>query len=70
MCLHARADVERCANHMGVVFEAVRASDSEWDSSGVTVPLQVALDACFVPTAQGLRVDEAHLVVIGTPRLH
>jgi hypothetical protein len=50
---------------MGVELEKVPSLASSWKTDGVKVPLQVALDACFVPTAQGLRVDEAHLVVIG-----
>lgn len=50
---------------MGVELEKVRTTTSSWSPTEVTVPLQVALDACFVPTARGLRVDEANLVVVG-----
>lgn len=50
---------------MGVELEKVRTCASTWDPVAISSPFQVALDACFVPTSRGLRVDEAHLVVIG-----
>lgn len=40
--------------------------ETQWRPSDVTVALNVALDACIVPTADGsgARVDCAHVVVL------
>jgi hypothetical protein len=50
-----------------VKLEPIRTRETDWEPCDISVPLQLALDACFVPSAtgDGLRVDEAHVVVIG-----
>eukprot|EP00892_Ulva_mutabilis_P002808 jgi/Ulvmu1/12528/UM090_0015.1 len=46
--------------------EALSVHETEWQPSSITVPLQMELDACFVPSSASghLRVDVANVVVI------
>lgn len=51
-------------------FEGLRVHETAWVPDSVKVPLQLELDACFVPADAGgsLRVDVSNIVVIGAAR--
>lgn len=52
----------------GACRESVQVHETSWQPTAVTVPLQMELDACFVPSSETgkIRVDVANVVVIGT----
>jgi len=48
-------------------FELLSTHPTDWLPSSLKVPLNLSLDACFVPSAAsggGLRLDQAHVVVL------